>query len=551
MRQARMPRARPTVRRRLLSSRVAVVGVVAMALSSVLAFGRFPASAVVTVQASSPAPRVLLIGDSVMDQQGKHAEFVLRQAGIDARSIGLWGSSLLTRDQYDFGKTKPNGGWLGRAAAQIATFDPDVVAVYLNHNYWPPYPRDAAGHPISGSGSAALWAPAGQAMLRTQASTLITILRARGARVYFVAPVPAGLIANPDPDVWNPIWHGYGPVLRAMHVPVIDSATGLRGANGLRVETRPSCTGAPERVRPAGDLHLTRYGAARAGTVLATALARAVGGSLAGNGAPGDHTTALVPTPDGHGYWLVGCDGSVYHFGTAAHLSGARSAITAHHGAAAAAATPDGRGLWLVATDGTIVSVGDAPELSFRGAPASAITGASATPGGAGLIATTDRGVVYTAGTARSFGSLAGRRPNGRILDIELTHDGRGYWLVGADGGVFAFGDAHFYGSMGGTKLVGRIVGMAATPDGRGYWQVGADGGIFAFGDAHFLGTARWVTPAYPYSLFTLTPGPAVDVVAAPGSRQGYWVVGDTGRVTNRGAAVGHAGDSGLALLTQ
>jgi hypothetical protein len=140
---------------------------------------------------------------------------------------------------------------------------------------------------------------------------------------------------------------------------------------------------------------------------------------------------------------------------------------------------------------------------------------------------------------------------NGAILDIELTRDAKGYWLVGNDGGVFSFGDAHFFGSMGGVKLNGRVVGMAATPDNRGYWQVGADGGIFSFGDARFLGTALWSTPKYPFSLFTATPGPAVDVVAAPGARQGYWVVGDTGRVTNAGAATGHTGDNSLALQTQ
>jgi hypothetical protein len=52
-------------------------------------------------------------------------------------------------------------------------------------------------------------------------------------------------------------------------------------------------------------------------------------------------------------------------------------------------------------------------------------------------------------------------------------------------------------------------------------------------------------------SLLKSAPGPAIDVVAAPTSRQGYWVVGDTGRVTNSGTAVGHAGTDGMALLTQ
>src|SRR6476659_3456196 len=165
--QAWMPRAARTLRASSLG-RVAAVGVVTAMASTAFAVRTFPASAVVVVRPTSvaphvaPAPRVLMIGDSVMDQQGQHAEFVLRQAGIDAKADALWGSSVLTRQDYDYGKSKPNGGWLKRAADDIASFDPDVVAVYLNHNYWPPYPRDAAGHLIDGP--APLSSPSGQAM---------------------------------------------------------------------------------------------------------------------------------------------------------------------------------------------------------------------------------------------------------------------------------------------------------------------------------------------------------------------------------------------------
>jgi hypothetical protein len=553
MAEASMPRAVAVFSSSARASR-AIVACLVAALSSVLAVRMVPASAVVVVvrAAQVHAPRVLLMGDSVMDQQGSAAAFELRQDGVDAKSMGAWGTSLLTRDQYDLGKSKPAGVWLHLAAQQISTFDPDVVAVSLNHNYWPPYPRDSAGRLIAGD--AGLWTPTGQSMLRAQATALITILRSRGARVFFVAPIPAGTIANPDPDVWNPIWHGYQSTLKTLHVPVIDSSAPLKGPNGLRVETKPSCTGASERIRPPDDLHMTRFGAGRAGSALGAAVARIVGANLNGNAAPGDTTAALVAVPSGGGYWLVGCDGSVYHFGTAAHLPGARAAIAGHRGVAAAAATRDGKGLWLVAADGKIASVGDAPVMTFAVKPASPITGASVTPDGKGIVATTDAGVVVTAGTARNHGSLARGREQARIVDIEATRDGRGYWLVDRGGEVFAFGDAHLSGSLSGAGAhvpAGGIVGMAATPDSGGYWEVGADGSVFSFGDAKFLGTARWVTPPYPYSVLTVPPGPATDVVTAPGARQGYWVVGTTGRVTNAGAAVGHAGDSGLAMLTQ
>ena len=543
-----------------LAFRVTVATVVAV-LASVLAVRMVPASARVIVftpalHATAPtrqvvAPKVLFIGDSVMDQQGSAAAFELRQNGINALSRGAWGTSLLTREQYDFGRSNPSGGWLHLAAQEVKSFDPDVVAVYLNHNYWPPFPRDASGKEISGGDG--LWSPSGQTMIRTQVSRLITILRSRGATVYFVSPIPAGEISNPDPDAWSAIWHGYRPVLTAMHVPVIDTAAALRGANGLRIESAPSCTGAPELVRPPDDVHMTRYGASLAGTSLATQINAIVGGNLNGNNAPGEHTAALVAAPTGRGYWLVGCDGSVYHFAGAAHLSGARTAVAGHHGVAAAVATPDAKGLWLVTADGTIVPIGDASPMTFGARPARGVTGATGTPDGRGIVATTSTGVVLTAGTARNFGSLGSRQLSGAVVDIESTRDGNGYWLVEIDGTLFPFGDAHSYGSMHGAAVhtaAGRIVGLASTPDGRGYWEVAADGNIYAFGDAQFLGTGRYVTPPYPQSVLRAVPGPSIDVVAAPGTRQGYWIVGDTGRVTNRGAAVGDGGDNNLAMLT-
>ena len=245
--------------------------------------------------------RVLLLGDSVMDQQGGAAAFLLRQAGVDAHVVGLWGSGLLTVDQYDDGVTKPSGMWFARARAELARRHPDLVGVYLNHNYWPPFPHDAAGHTITD-----LWSPAGQAMIRQQARAFITLLRGRGASVFFVAPIPSGP---------NPIWHGYEPVLRAMHVPVTDVASPLANPDGSRAETKASCDGSQQRVRPAADLHLTRFGAGHAGSTLAEFVAARLHVDLHDDDAPGDRAAALVPRSDGRGYWLVGCDGSVYRFG--------------------------------------------------------------------------------------------------------------------------------------------------------------------------------------------------------------------------------------------
>ena len=61
-----------------------------------------------------------------------------------------------------------------------------------------------------------------------------------------------------------------------MHVMIADSGHALKNAAGLRAETKASCTGAQVRVRPAGDVHLTRFGAGLAGgTALAEYVATA------------------------------------------------------------------------------------------------------------------------------------------------------------------------------------------------------------------------------------------------------------------------------------
>jgi hypothetical protein len=74
---------------------------------------------------------------------------------------------------------------------------------------------------------------------------------------------------------------------------------------------------------------------------------------------------------------------------------------------------------------------------------------------------------------------------------IAVTHDGQGYWMVGADGAINAFGDAPYVGSLPGlgVRVSKPIIGMAVSGD-AGYWLFGSDGGTFAFGDAPYLGSA-------------------------------------------------------------
>ena len=87
--------------------------------------------------------------------------------------------------------------------------------------------------------------------------------------------------------------------------------------------------------------------------------------------------TGLAQTPDGHGYWLVGSDGGVFSFGDAQFYgslpgigvqptsvrftqSDQFNAFVAYSGVVAIQPAPDGHGYWLVGPDGSVFTFGDA-----------------------------------------------------------------------------------------------------------------------------------------------------------------------------------------------
>jgi len=117
------------------------------------------------------------------------------------------------------------------------------------------------------------------------------------------------------------------------------------------------------------------------------------------------------------------------------------------------------------------------------------VVGMASTPNRQGQWLVASDGGVFAFGSAKFYGSMAGKHLNAPVVGMASTPNGKGYWLVASDGGVFAFGSARFYGSMAGKHLNAPVVGMASTPNGKGYWLVAADGGVFAFGDAPFYGS--------------------------------------------------------------
>ena len=220
-------------------------------------------------------------------------------------------------------------------------------------------------------------------------------------------------------------------------------------------------------------------------------------------GASGSPQTFTVQEAS-HGYWLVGSDGGIFSFGTAA-FHGSTGSLHLQRPVMAITPTSTGNGYWLVASDGGIFSFGDS---SFYGS----LPGLGFHPNGSGI--------------PKSL--------NAPIVGMVPTFTGHGYFMVASDGGVFAFGDAKFEGSCPG---IGGCAGSAVSvmPDhtGNGYWLVTNLGAVYAFGDAAYYGGPK------PGSVHV------VDAVATADG-QGYWllyangVVANFGNATNFGAPAGY-----------
>ncbi len=219
-------------------------------------------------------------------------------------------------------------------------------------------------------------------------------------------------------------------------------------------------------------------------------------------GANGSPQTFTVQEAS-HGYWLVGSDGGIFSFGSAA-FHGSTGSIHLQRPVMAITPTSTGNGYWLVASDGGIFSFGDS---TFYGS----LPGLGFHPNGSGM--------------AHSL--------NAPIVGMVPTFTGHGYFMVASDGGVFAFGDARFEGSCPG---IGGCAGsaVAVMPDrtGNGYWLVTNVGAVYAFGDAAYYGAPK------PASV------PVVGAVATANGR-GYWLLFANGVVDNFGDAMNFGAPTG------
>ena len=266
---------------------------------------------------------------------------------------------------------------------------------------------------------------------------------------------------------------------------------------------------------------------------------------LGATGSP--QTFQIGPAP--RGYWLVGSDGGIFSFGSAA-FHGSMGGVALQRPVVGITPTLTRGGYWLVASDGGIFSFGDA---RFYGS----IPGIGLNPAGSGLphslaapivgmVPSVNRrgyfmvasdGGVFAFGDAKFEGSCPGIGScSGRAVAVMPDGTGNGYWLVTNTGGVYSFGDAPFYGAPG--TQSSPVVNAAATPDGMGYWLLFANGVVASYGDATNFGSPTGYVNSF-------NPANAIFPTA---DGKGYWVASTRGDVFAYGNAPYLGSMAGTAL---
>jgi len=255
---------------------------------------------------------------------------------------------------------------------------------------------------------------------------------------------------------------------------------------------------------------------------------------------------APQPIPDG--YWLVGSDGGIFSFGSAAFY-GSTGNLTLQRPVVGISPTADRHGYWLVGSDGGVFAFGDAgffgslPGLGI--APAGSGGGHSLAAPIVAMVPSTDDGGyfmvasdggVFAFGDARFAGSCPGIGGcSGSAVAVMPDATGNGYWLVTATGNVYAFGDAPYLGSPPNRGVA--VTSAVRTPDGGGYWVLFSDGALIPFGDARSFGS-----PAGTLGADKAT------AVFATADGAGYWVATAAGAVYNYGDATADGSMAGTHL---
>jgi hypothetical protein len=200
--------------------------------------------------------------------------------------------------------------------------------------------------------------------------------------------------------------------------------------------------------------------------------------------------SAMAPSPDGKGYWLVDRAGKVFHYGDAA----TSRAVKPAHPIIGMAGSPSA-GFYLISAYGNLYNLNGA---RFYGSPhasrtaVSTITGMAVTPDGRGYWLIDAAGQIFSYGNAARLPAVSSRYP---VRGIAAASAG-GAWVWTSHGNVFNVGGAPFYGSPyhEGYRS-SSFTGLATGKDRAGYWMVQSGGSVLPFGSAEPLPA---ITPPHP-----------------------------------------------------
>ena len=264
--------------------------------------------------------------------------------------------------------------------------------------------------------------------------------------------------------------------------------------------------------------------------------------------APPTPPTSPSPSPADHGYWLVGGDGGIFTFGSAA-FHGSTGSLPLSRPVVGIVPTASRQGYWLDAADGGVFAFntgfyGSIPGLGILPAGSTApgrklaapVVGMVPSADGLGYFMVASDGGVFAFGDAVFAGSCpAIGGCSGAAVAVMPDHTGNGYWLVTATGSVYGFGDAPSLGAPG--NLGSPVTSAVRTSDGNGYWILLANGTVRGYGDAANLGG--------PVGVGGLDPATAIFATATGG---GYWVAQADGSVFPFGDAPNDGGMNGMHL---
>jgi hypothetical protein len=198
-------------------------------------------------------------------------------------------------------------------------------------------------------------------------------------------------------------------------------------------------------------------------------------------------------------------------------------------------------GYWMLGADGSVYAFGDVRDLGDVTStlapwlPSGVLTERAVdidvSPNGRGYWIATDRGQValcYASGgwaCSPTWWSQTAPSPyppstGSPVTSISVTPSGNGFWLFTEKGAVITYGDAKSFGALSDRILNAPIVDSVATPSGQGYYMVAADGGVFSFGDARFAGSTGDRKLNAP-----------VRSLVPDGDGSGYWLVATDGGI--------------------